>query len=356
MKFDIKKTLELVKGGLLSPAETWGNYLGENPDWKDTLVALTAPLLLANVVLGLVLSRVMGTMSPFALGGNWFTALIFSLVLSCIGFAVAVFVFSFLAGVFGGKANFSRSFAAMSLVAIPAWIAGIIGAAVPWLGGLIALAGAIASLVFLYKIIPLALGVPDNKRVLHFIASLIVVLIINFIIASVLGVGRMPSGTISYETGDRTSRPGASNMPGFLGEMGRQAELMAQASEDSYQPPGDGMVSRQQSLWFADVVSKSTAYHQEEMERLEKLSKEIDEKENPSPADIAKAYKGMGSVISLNNVEMEIVKSNDGNWAEFQWVRQQLRSARMQQGQGSEALEHNYALYQDISDQVEGNL
>lgn len=356
MKFDLNKTLELVKGGLLNPAETWGSYLGENPDWKDTLVVLTAPLLLANVVLGLLLSRIMGTMSPFGLSGNWFSAMIFGLVLACIGFAVAVFVFSFLAGTFGGKANFSRAFAAMSLVAIPAWVAGIVGAAIPWLGGLIALAGGIFSLVFLYKIIPLALEVPDSKRVIHFIASLIAVLVINVVIGSVLGVGRMQSGPASFKSAERASRSGAGNMPGFLGEIGRQAELVDAAGKDSYEPPGDGMVSRKQSRWFADVVVKSTKYQEEEMARLQKLSKEIDDKENPSPADIARVYKGMGSVVSMNNVEMEVVKTGDGNWAEFLWVKEQLRVARMQQGEGSEALAHNYNLYQDISDQVEGNL
>jgi hypothetical protein len=232
MNFDIKKTLDLVKGGLLNPTDTWSSYLGENPDWKDTLVVLTAPLILASVILGLLLSRIMGTMSPFAVGNSWFSALFFGLVLTCIGFAIAVFVFNFLADVFGGKADFSRAFAAISLVFIPAWIAGIIGSAVPWLGGLISLAGAITSLVFLYKIIPLALSVPDNKRVLHFIASLIAVLVINVVIGSVLGVGRMQSGTSDYGFGDRKTRSSPQNMPGVLGEFGRQAKLMAQGISD----------------------------------------------------------------------------------------------------------------------------
>jgi hypothetical protein len=191
MNFDYKKTIDLVKGGLLNPAETWNSYLGENPNWQQTLIVLTAPLILANIVLGLLLSRMMGTMSPFGLAGNWFAALMLGLVMACLAFAVAVFVFNFLAGMFGGKPDFSRAFAAMSLAAIPAWIAGIVGAAVPWVGGLISLAGGIVSLVFLYKILPLALGVPDSKRVMHFVVSLVAVVVIDIVIGTALGIGRM---------------------------------------------------------------------------------------------------------------------------------------------------------------------
>lgn len=356
MNFDFKKTLELVKGGLLNPNETWASYLAENQDWKSTLVTLTGPLLLANIVLSLLLSRMMGTLSPFVMGGNWFSALIFGLVMAAIGFAVVVLVFSFLAGTFGGKADFSRAFAAVSLAAIPAWVAGIVGAAIPWLGGLISLAGGIVSLVFLYKIMPLALEVPDNKRVLHFVVSLVVVIVINMIIGSVLGVSRMGSQSFDGNFGQSESRSGADSIPGMFGEIGRQADLMAKAGEDTYSPPGDGKVSVNQSRWLADVISKAEKAREAEAARLQKLSKEMENKENPSPADLARIYQGMGSAVSLSNVEMEVVKTGGGNWAEFQWVKEQLRTARLQQGEGSEALAHNFAIYQEIADQIEDAL
>jgi hypothetical protein len=191
MAFDIKRTIDLVIGGLTNPAETWDRYLGENPTWQQTLAELTAPLLLANVILSLLLSRIMGTMSPVGLSGGWFSALVLSVVMGCIGFAVAAMVFNFLAGVFGGKADFSRAFAALSLAAIPAWIAGVVGSAIPWVGGLIVLAGGVMTLVFLYRIVPLALAVPDNKRVLHFISSLVIAVSINVMVANLLLGGRI---------------------------------------------------------------------------------------------------------------------------------------------------------------------
>jgi hypothetical protein len=353
MNFDVKKTMDLVVGGLMRPRETWTGYLGENPTWQQTLITLTGPLIVANVLLSLLLSRMMGTMSPFGLAGNWFAALVLGFVFACIGFAVAVAVFNFLAGVFGGKSDFSRAFAAVSLAMIPAWVAGIVGAAIPWVGALIGLAGAVVALVFLYQIMPLALGVPDSKRVLHFVVSIIAVLVINVVVATVLGVGRMGAGASSYDLGDGRD---SNTAPGIFGEIGRQAGLIAAAGEDRYEPPDDGMVSREQARWVADVAGKAQLTYEEEMARLKKLGEEIDDSDDPSPADLAKMYQGMGSVMSLNTVEMEVVKTGGGNWAEYQWVRDQLRAARLQRGEGSDALAHNYELYGEFEERLEGVL
>lgn len=194
MGFDFNRTLALVKGGLTNPSATWESYLAENPAWQQTLVNITGPLLLANVVLGLIFSRMVGTATPYGLGGSLLGAMVMLLILTAIGFAVAVFIFNFLAGVFGGKPDFNRCFAGMSLAAIPAWLAGIVGALLPWIGPLVSLAGGIVSLVFLYRVLPLAVAVPDNKRVLHFIVSLVAVLVVNMIVAGLLGVGYGGSG------------------------------------------------------------------------------------------------------------------------------------------------------------------
>ena len=130
------------------------------------------------------------------------------MIMATVGIVIAAFVFSFLAGTFNGKRNFDRGFAAISLAAIPAWVAGPIGALVPYIGFFVALAGGIMSLVFMYRIMPLALQVPGEKRVVHFISSLVLILILNFVVGSFMGVGGMGSelrgGTFSK--GDTTSR------------------------------------------------------------------------------------------------------------------------------------------------------
>lgn len=355
MNFDFNKTLELIKGGLLNHRETWDAYLGENPAWQQTLITLTGPLLITSVLLSHILSRMTGNISIFSMGGNWFMALLTGLVMAALSFAIAAFVFSLLAGVFKGKNNFSRGFAAMSLAAIPAWIAAPIGAAIPWLGGLVTLAGGIMSLVFLYRIIPLALEVPDDKRVPHFIVSLVSIVVINFIIGSVIGASGMRGDVSRYNVGSRDAGRGAVTPSGMFGEIGRQAELMARATDAKFDPPSDGEVSRKQAAWVADSMNKAQATFEEEVAKLKAMSDDIDDK-NPSPGDLLKMYKGMGSAISLQNVEMEVVLSADGNWAEYQWVKQQLRNAKLQRGEGSDALEHNFERYKEIQDDLPAGL
>jgi Yip1 domain len=123
-----------------------------------------------------------------------FGAILVGLLAGAISFLVVVFAINLLAGIFQGKPNFSRTFAAISLAAIPAWLAGIVGAVVPWAGPLITLSGAIVTLVFVYKIMPLALEVPDGKRILHFVVSIVVVIVINLATGGTLHVGRTVSG------------------------------------------------------------------------------------------------------------------------------------------------------------------
>lgn len=352
MKIDFNKTVGLIKGGLLDHQATWDRYLGENPDWRDTLINLTGPLLVANVFLSVIFSRMVGTISPYGFGRNWFMAILLGLVLAAISFTVAVLVFNWLAGVFKGKPDFSRAFAAISLAAIPAWIGGIVGSAIPWLGGLISLAGAILSLVFVYKIMPLALGVPDDKRVVHFVVSLIAIFVINLVIASVTGLGSMGDrASLGDYSRDGVERD-AEDAPGVFGEIGRQAQIYTKASEARYEPPGDGEVTRRQAEWVVDNLSKARETYQEELARLKGLSDELENKDNPTPADLAKMYKGMGTALSLNTIEMETVMAGGGNWAEYQWVKSQLRAARLQRGEGSDALEHNYEIYQEFEEEL----
>jgi hypothetical protein len=87
-------------------------------------------------------------------------------------------------------------------------------------------------------------------------------------------------------------------------------------------------------------------------DKLKKLAEEVENKDQPSFADIAKVYQSTGSVMGLANAEMEVVKTGGGNWAEHQWVKEQLRIAIVQQD-GSKAIEHNYRLYQDYQEQLD---
>lgn len=179
---DPNKTIELIKGGLLEPQQTWQSYLSENRGWQDTAILLTLPLIIISFVLAGIVSLIFGGRGMVA-GVPGFGGWLLALIMAAVGITIAAFVFSYLAGVFKGKSDFNRGLAAMSLAAIPAY-AGNIVAPVPFIGWIVSLALAIVSLVFLYRIIPSYLEVPQDKRVLHFIASLVAMFVVMLILSS----------------------------------------------------------------------------------------------------------------------------------------------------------------------------
>lgn len=226
MQFEFTKTLALIKGCLLEHENTWKDYLEDCPGWQQTALVLTGPLFIANALLSLIFSRLAGGFSAYGYQSSWFMALITNLVMGAIGFAILVLVFNFLAGVFKGTPNFSRAFAAVSLAVVPAWVAGAVAGLIPYLGLLVALAGGIVSLVFLYRIIPLALGVPDEKRTVHFVVSLVAVIAFNMIIGLTLGLGNAGNRSRSVEYSSDEKAVGRSASSGMIGEATRQAAII----------------------------------------------------------------------------------------------------------------------------------
>jgi hypothetical protein len=355
MEFDYKKTLELIKGGLLDHQATWTSYLEENPDWRQTAIVLTGPMIITSVILTSIFSRMVGGYSYYGYGMGFFQGLLLGLVMAAAGIAIGSFVLSILAGTFGGKPSFPRALAALSLAAIPGFLAGIVGSLIPYLGPLISLAGGILTLVFLYKIIPLALDVPEGKRVMHFILSLVGMFVANMILSYTLGFGSARD-IRSFDRTGHVAGEGAAGRSvqnaGVLGEIERFQQLQEAAGEDVYEPPGNGKLERSQVVDYVTVMKKTRAVHEDYQEQMESMRKEMEGKDEATVADLTKMYSGMGSAFGAQNAEMEIVLTRGGNWAEHVWVKEQLRVAKIQQGEGSGALEHNYELYQEFASEL----
>jgi len=191
--FDPSKTINLIAGGLTSPRETWDSWLGENPGWQRTAAELTVPMIVAAILIGWLLSVLLGGHFYYGYGRGVVLGLIVGLIAAAISIGVLSFAVSALAGVLDGQANFDRAFAAVSLATIPGWAGAALGG-IPFIGWLLQLAGSITALVFLYKIIPLALQVPENKRVVHFVLTLVTVFVVNVILGIVFGLGAATSG------------------------------------------------------------------------------------------------------------------------------------------------------------------
>ena len=354
MQFDFNKTFELIKGGLLDHEATWRGYLAENNSWQQTAAILTGPLIVASFLCQLIFSRLVGGFAAYGYeGAGFFIALVIGLLMALLGFAVLTAVVWFLANKLEGSAKFDRVFAGVSLALIPSYVASAIGALIPWLGILIAVAGGIVSLFFLWKIIPMALEIPNEKRALHYILSLVVTFVINMILGLVLVAPTIGASIASNYSGGFADSDRRGGTSGMFSEMERQGQLVEAAQRDRFEPPADGKLDDDQVEELIDVLEKTEAARERYAERMRKMSEEIENKDKPSFGDITKVYSGIGGAVGASNAEMEVVKTGGGNWAEHQWVKNQLRTAILQQGEGSEAIEHNFELYQEYEDELD---
>jgi len=183
--FDISRTVELVKGMLFQPQQTWQAYLADNKSWRETLIELALPLVAGSLLISFILSFLFPGVLSLGLGG-----LILSLITGVLALFVSAFILGFLASLFKGRNDFDRAFAALTLTGVPAY-AGMAISGLPFIGWLLMLLAAIYSLVLLYQIIPEALGVPDDRRVTHFvsflIAAVIAMLVLNVLLLPISG-------------------------------------------------------------------------------------------------------------------------------------------------------------------------
>lgn len=335
--FDIHKTLTLVKGGFFEPREAWQRYLEEKRDWKETAVLITIPLIATTVILTSILAWVFSSYMQKGMA-----ATLLQLIVSFIGVGIASFIFSYLAGIFGGKHDFDKGLAALSLAAIPAMIGSVLGT-MPFIGMVLSLVLGILGLVYLYKIIPSYLDVPQGKIVLHFILSLLAT------IAIMGGLGIL-FGLNGSSQNDFVSRAESNVHSGMFGELGRQAELMERAEQDTFVPSKDAEITETQMMALLTTLKKTAAYKKTKEDAIKSLDKQAQNKD-ASFSDLMKMASGLGSVVGAANAEMDIVKSAGGNWAEHTWVKEQLRIAVMQKDI-TDAVKHNYSLYKKHADEL----
>jgi hypothetical protein len=345
------RSVELIKGALFNTEATWKNYLSEADDWQKTAFLLTGPLIITAAVLGYVIGFLGAGSSVVGIRPTLVYTLV-TMIMSAIAAGVVAFVVSALAGMFGGKSSFARGLAATSLAFVP----GYLGQALswlPWIGTLLAIVLFIYALVLLWRIIPVYLDVPDSKRTPHYIVSLIATVITMIIISVVMRpivAPVMPTPGFSASTSDGG---GPAGVGGFMGEAIRQGELRAAAEEDRYDPPSDGKLSENQVREFARVLQRAGEIMDEKSERLRELAERADNDEELSMSEMSEIMGGATTMMGMNTIELEVVKSAGGNWSEHEWVRNSLRTAYLQKDI-NEAVAHNYALYQEYEDDLQG--
>ena len=343
--FDFKRTFVLIKGAIFDPEPTWDSYLPDAGDWKKTAALLTAPLIVGSGVLAFVLDRIFPNRMSF-IPDTSLLGMVKGIVIAAVAAVIVAFIFALLAGLFKGKNNFPRALAATSLAFVPGYFGNAL-VHLPRIGWLLMLALGIYGLVLLWRILPKYLEVPSSSRVGHYVLSLAACIAVSLILGAVFGAGMTGSRATGFDMGQGDDSD-ASSGPAIFGGLERQGRIMEAADKDSYDPPSDGELSRSQVEEFIAVMTKTRDYRTAQAERLEELSKKADKNE---VASMAEAMSGLAGVANITNAEMEVVKTGGGNWAEHQWVKEQLYVARIQKDI-NETVKHNYELYKEFEDEL----
>ena len=361
---DLVRTFSLIRASIFDPEKTWRDYLPEAENWQKTALLLTGPLIVLSAVAAYLIGFLGSGVSMFGQFRPTIMSTIVSMVSTAISAGVVAFIFGALAGAFGGKGGFALGLAATTFAFIPAYIGQAV-LWVPWVGGLLALGLFIYSLVLLWKIIPIYLSVPDGRRTGHFILSIVGSVAAMIIVSITLGrfIGpstygpsfdRMPGTSTHGPSFDRmpgTSSPDSSVDGGLYGGMARQAELIAAAEEDRYEPPSNGRVRESQVREFVRVMQRTEELQQQRMKQLQEIAEQADSDEEISFRDFGAMMSGMTEAAGMQTSEIEVVKSAGGNWAEHRWVRESLRTAWIQKDI-NDTVAHNYELYQEFEEQL----
>ena len=345
--FDLPRTLALVKGALFEPEGTWSAYLPEADDWKKTAALLTGPLILASVVLHYVVDLFTPSRMPFH-AGTTFGQMLLNLVIAAIAAVVIAAVVAFLAGMFKGRNSFAHALAATSFAFVPGYL-GRVAAPLPWIGWLLSLGLGIYGLILLWRILPLYMDVPEPSRTGHYILSLVVSIATFFVIGVIVGAGRVGPAATDFALPGSSATNEDRSAPGMFGELERSGRIMEAAEADVYDPPADGKITGAQMERFVAVMEKANTYREAQAQKLEELAEKAEDQESGSLTDL---FSGMSGIMSITTAEMEIVKTGDGNWAEHQWIKEQLRTAMIQRDT-DEAVRHNYELYQRYEERLQ---
>jgi hypothetical protein len=334
---NLNVTRKWVSALLTDPSAAAVSYQESLASWRQTFVQLTLPVTLTAYVAAALISLVTGRSfmigSPvlIVVGAAW--ALGWSFVIALI--------FDYLAGVFEGKRSFDAAYAVVALAIIPSSL-GLAISPVPWIGWLLSLIASIYSLVLAYRFLPRYLEIPETARVKHFALSIVTAIVVNLVVTMTIGAQLTPSLVEHVQTREVPQDVSS----GLFGGIGRQAQLTDLAARDVYEPPRDGRLTRGQVERYVDVLAKTAALK-------ERLDGELSEKYRRKEPSISDIFGGIGGVVRLGTAEMEVVKSAGGNWAEHQWVKGQLETARIHQDL-SPATAHNYALYREFEGRLSG--
>jgi len=332
-----------LKQAIIKPEPLWREKAEAEISWKVLLKSPILPVITVVAIVSALLTLLFGYHIPVIgvvrpMVGDTVMQAIGTVVIYTISILAFGWVAAWLAGMMGGKDDMDRSVALFFWVSVPSLLGQVLSP-IPMVGWLIGLGLGIYTLVLLYKAIPIFLELPLESRVKHFILFVILSIAFSMLLGSTLGKLFEPTGM--YEK-MQNSIPVASEISknakeakkspdkyieDYIGSMmggDYGQKVIEESADDTFTPPKDNLLTPKQVMEFVELAKKVTVVQKEQAEAL-KLKYE--KKEKQDEASFSDIFNGLKDLSSVATLEMKVVKSNGGNWAEYQWVKDRIREA-----------------------------
>ena len=247
---DFGKIIERIKAILTTPRTEWPAAAAEPATVQSLYAGYIAIVAALPIIAGFIKGSLIGT-SAFGITvrtpiGMGIVGMVLHYVLALVIVYVVALIINALAPTFGGQKDMVQALKTVAYAWTASWIAGI-AVIVPWLGWLIAIAGAVYAIYLLYLGLPHTMKCPPEKAGGYTAVSVIIAIVLSWIVGAivvgVVGTAAMTGAAmggmhVTGSNGDSVTIDSDSAL-GKLAAMGQRAE-QASKELDAAQKSGDG--------------------------------------------------------------------------------------------------------------------
>jgi len=246
---DFGKIIERIKAILTTPRTEWPAAAAEPATVQSLYAGYIAIVAALPIISGFIKGSLIGT-SAFGITvrtpiGMGIVGMVLQYVLALVIVYVVALIINALAPTFGGQKDMVQALKTVAYAWTASWIAGI-AVIVPWLGWLIAIAGAVYAIYLLYLGLPHTMKCPPEKAGGYTAVSVIIAIVLSWIVGAivvgVVGTAAMTGAAmggmhVTGSNGDSVTIDSDSAL-GKLAAMGQRAE-QASKELDAAQKSGD---------------------------------------------------------------------------------------------------------------------
>ncbi len=239
---DFGKIIERIKAILTTPKTEWPVAAAEPATVQSLYAGYIAIVAALPIIASFIKGSLIGTgmfgitvRTPIGMG---IVGMVLHYVLALVIVYVVALIINALAPTFGGQKDMVQALKTVAYAWTASWIASI-AVIVPWLGWLIAIAGAIYSIYLLYLGLPHTMKCPPEKAGGYTAVSVIIAIVLSWIVGAIVfamvGTAAMTGAAvggmhISGSNGDSVTIDGNSAL-GKLAAIGQRAEQAGKEME-----------------------------------------------------------------------------------------------------------------------------